>query len=570
MDGLVASSSESLTSQSTPSMEIDTHSAREFSIPGMSSGSRNTPLDDTLGNAQRTVSEENEKTIAVGGPAIDGHESLGGFAANGFEDEDDDDQDVITPYQKRKRMPVRGVNYNELLDNGMSPSGEPFAKRSRQFKEMRGVIVGVWRDSDQPDDAKKHVIHAFIDIHERLRTRIYPIDRDGKELIGNIPTGPGGCWVTFPRIIFDSHLKSLSSPEIKEYVRIRTDTKPESSAEERHEAEANAVLKAVSIVATQEAASPGHPMTSPHSRQPRNQTPKFKAVNASHTQTPKSSPSSDAKPTGVLLGFWSESDQPRDIDKHAVYGVLGGNDCFRVKVQRITRDGRFVDGNYPIGAGALWLHYDKMVLEPHLAVLNRAEIKEYVRIRQKDQENGESEKDRRSNELKAIKEAKTIVTEVRTTGVNPSRASPEVEARHSARSVSRATMRAQADAEVRAERIRQENKGARERANEMTRKEVAKAEAEQQKTERAEAALKEAAQAELKANLKKMNKVWVAQQSATVPKDAGEEIKYHNGIKYERKQGGPFQGKLTSAGALLIIDGEEYVEYRVLTKPSFF
>jgi hypothetical protein len=557
-------------------MEIDTHSAREFSIPGMSSASRNTPLNGTLDNAQRTMSEENEKTIAVGGPAIDGqvidgHESLGGFAANGFEDEDEDDQDVVTPYQKRKRMSVRGVEYNELFDSGMSPTGEPFAKRSKPFKEMRGVIVGVWRDSDQPEDARKHVIHAFIDIHERLRTRIYPIDRDGKELIGNIPTGPGGCWVTFPRIIFDSHLKSLSSPEIKEYVRIRTDAKPEPSAEARHEAEKNAVLKAVSVVATQEAASPGHPMTSPHSRQPRNQTPKFKAVNASNTQTPKSSPFNDAKPTGVLLGFWSESDQPRDIDKHAVYGVLGGNDCFRVKVQRITRDGRFVDGNYPIGAGALWLHYDKMVLEPHLASLNRAEIKEYVRIRQKDLENRESEKDRRSNELKAIKDAKTLVTtEVRATGVDPNRTSPEVEARHSARSVSRTTMRAQADAEARAERIRQGNKDTRERANEMTRKEVAKAEAEQQKTERAEAALKEAAQAELKANLKKMNKVWVAQQSATLPKDAGEEIKYHNGIKYERKQGGPFQGKLTSAGALLIIDGEEYVEYRVLTKPSFF
>ncbi|KAK8094635.1 tRNA splicing endonuclease subunit [Apiospora hydei] len=46
--------------------------------------------------------------------------------------------------------------------------------------------------------------------------------------------------------------------------------------------------------------------------------------------------------------------------------------------------------------------------------------------------------------------------------------------------------------------------------------------------------------------------------------------KIYNGTKYERKQTGPFAGKLASNGTIISIDGEDYVEYRVLTKVQFF
>ncbi|KAK2667841.1 hypothetical protein RAB80_017032 [Fusarium oxysporum f. sp. vasinfectum] len=39
------------------------------------------------------------------------------------------------------------------------------------------------------------------------------------------------------------------------------------------------------------------------------------------------------------------------------------------------------------------------------------------------------------------------------------------------------------------------------------------------------------------------------------------------GVKYERKTLGPFPGKLVSQGTIISIDGEDYVEYRVLGKP---
>ena len=491
---------------------------------------------------------------------------------------EEDDEDMMTPFPKRKRASINygqdEFDFNKILRG--SPNEEPSAKRSKPSQKVRGVIIGVWRDSDQPDDMEKHVIYGFIDIHDRLRTRIYGMNRRGEELIGNIPTGAGGCWVTFPRIIFEAHLKPLNPAEIKEYVKIRSAVKPEATPEERHEGDMKAVLRAMSIVAAQETASPGSkPIVHRQSlgrqssssrqslpRQSLHKTPSFQAVNAANIQTPKASPFSEGKPSGVLLGYWADSDEPRLEDKHAVYGVLGGSDCFRVKVQRITRDGRYVDGNFPIGAGALWLHYDKVVLEQHLASMTRPEVKEYCRIRQRDMESRESEKERKTNELKAVREAKAIAAaEGLNNGIIQNRPSPEMEVRQSARSELRMVSRQQAEADTAAERIRQEKAEARERQNEKARKEVAMA----------EAVIQEAAKVELKKNIKKLNRVWEAQQDATIPKASNaDEVKYYNGIKYERKQNGPFQGKLVSSAQILTIDGEDYVEYRVLTKPSFF
>ncbi|KAK0109717.1 hypothetical protein ONS95_002396 [Cadophora gregata] len=493
---------------------------------------------------------------------------------------DEEEEEIIPTFHKRKRNST--INYDDAGYGKVlrgSPHDAP-TKRSKPGKNVRGVIIGVWRDSDQPNDEDKHVIYGFIDIHDRLRTRIYGMNRRGEEVVGNAPTGAGGCWVTFERVIFDSHLATLSAAEVKEYVKIRSETKPEATQEERDEADAKAVLKAKAAVAEQEAA-PGvkpvvhRPSLSRQSlsrqslpRQSLHKTPSFQAVNAADLQTPKSSPFADNKPHGVLLGFWSESDEPRNEDKHAVYGVLSENDCFRVKVQRITRDGRYVDGNFPVGAGALWLSYKKVVLEPHLASLSRPEVKEYCRIRQREQESRETDKERRANELKAVMQAKLNVAEK---GLDTSAdvpGSPELEIRHSARSENRVSARHQAETEAAAERVRKEKAESRERLHEKTRKEVALA----------EAVLQENAQMELKNNLKKLNKVWIAQQAALTPRASvapgsvevvGTEVRYHNGIKYERKQNGPFQGKLVSQAQILSIDGEDYVEYRILTKPSF-
>ncbi|CRK14853.1 hypothetical protein BN1723_010507 [Verticillium longisporum] len=53
------------------------------------------------------------------------------------------------------------------------------------------------------------------------------------------------------------------------------------------------------------------------------------------------------RPTRIVVGYWKPSNAPSKRDHHAVLGVLGTNDMFRVKIVRETRDGRYVDGNFP-------------------------------------------------------------------------------------------------------------------------------------------------------------------------------------------------------------------------------
>ena len=491
-----------------------------------------------------------------------------------------EEDDVITPMHKRKRT---SINYN--IDDSLSFDGirdsptaaGPVIKRSKTLakSKVRGVIIGVWRDSSEPIDADKHVIFGFIDIHDRLRTRIYGMNRKGEELVGNLPTGPGGCWVTFPKIKFDTHLKSLSPAQIKEYVKIRVqDVDSPTSKEHADELDALAVARAKLIV-FDDTASPGikaivhrpsarKSLPTPTLRK----TPSFQAVNVSNEQATKGS-FYDGKPSGVLLGYWVDSDSPSRADKHAVYGTIGGSG-FRIKVQRVTRDGRYVDGNFPLGTGTMWIGYDKVVFEPHLARLTRPEIKEYVRIRLIEQEQNETDNEQILNETKAIAQAKENVAAKATLDDKAStpRVVPklEMETRHSARAEQKAQAKQRAETDAMIEKNKEQDREVPRVRHGKTRKSTALNEAN----------IQGVANNKLKKNISQLNRIWEAQQSATSPQaeaspppPASEEVKYHHGIKYEKKQTGFFQGKLVSAAQILTIDGEDYVEYRVLTKPAF-
>jgi hypothetical protein len=48
------------------------------------------------------------------------------------------------------------------------------------------------------------------------------------------------------------------------------------------------------------------------------------------------------------------------------------------------------------------------------------------------------------------------------------------------------------------------------------------------------------------------------------------EVKILENLIYSRKHTGQFDGKFVSCGEIITIDGEDYVEYRVLTKPTLF
>ncbi|KAI0123226.1 hypothetical protein BJ170DRAFT_641233 [Xylariales sp. AK1849] len=111
------------------------------------------------------------------------------------------------------------------------------------------------------------------------------------------------------------------------------------------------------------------------------------------------------RPTRILVGCWSRSSARKDQNKHACYGIIGANDVFRIKLVRETMDGRFVDGNFPTAAGALWIGYEEVNFLGHIRDLGRTEMREYVRVRQYQIDSGETEDERVANEIKAVYEA---------------------------------------------------------------------------------------------------------------------------------------------------------------------
>jgi hypothetical protein len=337
---------------------------------------------------------------------------------------------------------------------------------------------------------------------------------------------------------------------------------------------------------------------------------------AAQPMRPPVDPLPGTRPTRILLGYWKGSSEPSLKDRHAVYGILGQNDMFRVKLVRETRDGRFVDGNFPIGAGALWIQYEEVEFEDHLKPLARLEIKEYCRVRQWQLDHGEAPEDRTANEAKAVHEAQARVGNGFKTMpiMNPSyppiapeppaevvdqngkagfgghelRQSRRVEAKTDARPARQPLP----NGEVRPTVNRAQSGDALERTNSLARREIARAEAAQGRAdrhaanrERAAAAAADATAAAAAAipaittngrmrfheseEMQRLNKVWARQESLRV-KAGAEDAKIYGGVKYERKGTGPFMGKLVSQGTIISIDGEDYVEYRVLTKPSFF
>ncbi len=272
------------------------------------------------------------------------------------------------------------------------------------------------------------------------------------------------------------------------------------------------------------------------------------------------------------------------------------------------------------GAGALWIHYEEVEFDSHLKHLSRPEIKEYVRVRQWQIDQGEQLEQRIDNETKAVFMAQQRVT-------SSFKPDPESKSATSgfvaANSVGIVTADSDGDyndiARTKREGTGHELRGTRqkypeikegprpgrhslpdaselraanrpasvdhvERANSIARREIARVEAVQQRADQ-RAASREASvtkdntittngngnsnKALFGENLQRLNKVWASQEASRL-KSGTEDAKIYGGVKYERKQTGPFQGKLVSQGTIISIDGEDYVEYRVLTKPSFF
>ncbi|KIH94546.1 hypothetical protein SPBR_05705 [Sporothrix brasiliensis 5110] len=642
-------------------------------------------------------------------------------------------------YLKRKRSSI----YNDTADDSRDRS--PPSHETTHFEAWRrtpkttqpaapqapttnakSIALGYWRDSSVPDVSERHAVVGFIDTRDRLRTRVIQFTRIGQPISSEypLPPGPGGSWVTFERVVFEKHLIGLDHNQVKEYVKIRTDalSVPETP-EESDLAEKAAVKEAMRRAAM-------HPI-------PDNQPPAQIAygvdlpdyvVNANRPDKKRrmgshygvSLPSMDpgpsaldaplpsnghlaqigsasvasaiqrsaidllpgTRPTKILLGYWRGSSEEKVEDKHAVFGILGANDMFRVKVTRETRDGRPVLGNFPQGAGALWIHYDEVEFENHIRHLSRPEVKEYVRVRQRQIDEGEKPSERTANEANAVYDAQarvinaggaaqsTLGTSGRldtisfATAANLNREAGRIVDRHElARTGGDLTLdkngvvpssypdgvldgrarRESSGPELRQSRrstldIREpavpasisaapggvgsanplaprggrhslpagpglsanrpqlvgDNTDRVERTNSLARREITRMESIQQRNEQRAGSHHNGIQAATNGggsagggssadesggkssrqafdeNIGRLNKVWASQEASRLRSTGNEDTKIYMGVKYERKPTGPFKGKLVSPGTILSIDGEDYVEYRVLTKPTFF
>ncbi|KAK3190865.1 hypothetical protein K4F52_003182 [Lecanicillium sp. MT-2017a] len=107
----------------------------------------------------------------------------------------------------------------------------------------------------------------------------------------------------------------------------------------------------------------------------------------------------------ILVGYWRESTET-EPNQHAVYGILSRDGKLRFKVVAETRDGLHING--PLNPGDSWIVYDEVGLEPHLEGLNRLEMKEYCRVREHQQGQGETKEESAANRLKAVDLAKEI------------------------------------------------------------------------------------------------------------------------------------------------------------------
>ena len=569
----------------------------------------------------------------------------------------DDAEDESVASQKRKRASVYAGQADEDVSSpaprqelpDARPRGVARPAKTHGVNGVKGTLLGYWRDSTPKDPKDKHGVIGFIDIRDRLRTRIQPTTRDGRNIIGQypLPPGPGGSWVTFQQVAFDPHLVNLNQHQVKEYVKIRVERQhKDETPEERQEAERAAVQEALRRIhenppppgATEPLVAYGTEIPEHALPQNRPEAKKRKLTAAAHAnwtisgvvpivQLPQLENIPGSRPTRILLGYWKQSSEKDPKDRHAVYGILGANDMFRVKLMRETRDGRPINGNFPPGAGALWIHWDEVVFEPHLKTLTRPEVKEYCRVRQAQIDSKELPENRVANETKAVYEAQQRVAqslaiagpakreeygkreehggsvpiamkaipamngngyedghseigmpvasaEYPPLEPRPRRADTNPRGRHSLPDVElRAANRPPAAAH-----------SAQQRTNDLARREVDKIEATTMRTEQRNMNRQQIQGAPPTAtppphnsqnkmqfddNVSRLNKVWAAQEANRL-KVGAEDAKIYMGIKYERKQSGPFEGKLVSQGTIISIDGEDYVEYRVLTKPSFF
>ncbi|KAM3545805.1 hypothetical protein ARSEF1564_001269 [Beauveria bassiana] len=281
-------------------------------------------------------------------------------------------------------------------------------------------------------------------------------------------------------------------------------------------------------------------------------------------------------PTRVLIGHWVHSSEP-EPNQHAVYGILSRDGKLRFKLVPETRDGRAVQGNYP-PSRETWVIHEDIVFESYLSNLNRLGMKEYCRERGRQVEAGEKPggPDNAANILKAVDKAEHLCAAAKHERPRNLRWEREkcADRRRAVRMEGWATRRASngggggggggdesfADSVLGATPahagagVRKKRKKHGERRTIYHHDHVS------------EAAVAAAAGAR-PPGMGNRDSADVSTASSVTDSSADDtKPKVYNGVVYQRSPNGPFAGKLTAKGQVVSINGEDYVEYRVLAK----
>ncbi|RYC81253.1 hypothetical protein BFJ63_vAg15853 [Fusarium oxysporum f. sp. narcissi] len=538
-----------------------------------------------------------------------------------------DDRGVASRCLRRKRAsPTDGQQLQEV-----ATKSKPLKSSTRSVK---AVTIGYWRDPQAHTVDLKHAVTGFIDVLDRLQLRIQPTTLSGENVSDthHLQPGKNGRSVAFDKIELLDRLVGFSQPQVKDYVVATVEeavrrTNLNSTCE--HGTNLPQVAYGVDLPEHLQQNCDAKRRRTSGGFVPANAPPSFTPIQPApggpqplrHTVDPLPG----TRPTRILIGHWAKSNSPDPRDRHAVYGILGQNDMFRVRLVRETRDGRFMEGNFPARAGALWIAYEEVAFEPHLKNLARNEIKEYCRVRQYQIDMGEKQGERTSNETKAVYEAQARAAGTNYKAPAPLSIAPALprlpgdygeesdqtgrmgygghELRQSRRvEATRAEARQSyididtppqpAPAPRQTTGRTSLNNDTIKRTSALAEREIARVELAQERAhlqaanrERAAAAAAQAAQAAAanipgiavdgrqqlheRDEMQRLNKVWARQESLRLRTNA-EDAKMYAGVMYERKTQGSFMGRLVSHGAIINIDGEDYIEYRVLAKPSFF
>ncbi|TGO15864.1 hypothetical protein BTUL_0035g00020 [Botrytis tulipae] len=432
---------------------------------------------------------------------------------------------------------IKSIDISSDSDDELEEDKEVENRSARQGTAEEVITVSSYPKRNRPSVNYNEAIWSinvsnpkrtkFIDNGERLCFRIYGTNRQYTKSLA-IPPGAYGCWVKFQNIAFDPYLSTKTPEQIKDYV--------------------------ISKSQENQKQSDGLPRES---------------RDVDHDVTAKVNDIQSSPKPEILLGFWADSNQVDTKDKHAVFGtiVVNSNNKFRFMIRKSTRDGRFVSGNFPVGAGNYQVQYEKIVLEDYLSELKRSEVEQYILIRQREIQEG-GDRDSRSQQLNALAKAAVASqhpSDPNTSGHNVSDPDSEIEQSLKRKEISRVKI---------ADRNQPLHlQGSNDKSADVTM-------GDQSAPHR-----KLSAERQLVKSMKKLTKTWEAQKEARTqhpvtspcsePTASGssltnDNVKIHDGIKYTRRQNGIFEGKHVGPPQLLNIDGEDYVEYRVLTKVTTF